>query len=137
MGDTLYEEAARCPSCDEPGKFQNKRRATSPDAPRGTTIHLFMCMNDRCPDYIGPELMANDEVLPAERNRWMVQVNPDGTVPPRGSGAVGPKAFEALNVHSEAARRARDRIALAAAQDERNAGAAHEIAGDINYRGTY
>jgi hypothetical protein len=37
-----------------------------PDFPPGTKVHIFKCMTELCP--------WNDE-------NWLVQVNPDGTVP--------------------------------------------------------
>jgi len=100
-------------------------------------MHLLECRNDRCPQYVAPESLPNGDFIPAERNRWFIQVNPNGTVPPKGSGAVGPKAFDAPNVNSDASVRARDRIRLLAAQDEMNGGQAAEIAGDLGYRGGY
>lgn len=134
---TTYEEATRCPSCEWPGRLINKRRAKSQDALPGTMVELFECRNDRCGNFVGAELLPNGETIPADRNRWFVQINPNGTVPPKGSGATGPKAFEAANPHTEASVRARDRIRLLAAQDEMDTGQAHEIASDLRYRGGY
>lgn len=135
--DTMYEQAARCPSCEVAGKLVNKRRATSPDALPGTMIHLFQCHNDRCPDFTPQESLPNGDTIPPTRGRWFVQVSPDGTVPPKGSGAIGPKAFEQANPHSDLAGRARDNLRFLAAADEGGAGKTHEIGNDLRYRGGY
>jgi hypothetical protein len=67
----------------------------------------------------------------------MVQINPDGTVPPKGTGAASDKAFEAPSENSMIVQAARDRIALMTAQDIPEGGQAHEISNDLRYRGGY
>jgi hypothetical protein len=134
MAETLYEEACRCPTCNEPGKLINVRTARVPAtvATPGTKVHLLECRNDRCPDFVPPELAGSSTLIPGERGRWYVQVNPDGTVPPKGSGSTGPKAFESESVHSALAQRARDNLRYLAAKDERK-GEAYEIGRDLGY----
>jgi hypothetical protein len=77
MAETLYEEATRCPfGCETPGRLAG---TTRPQGPRGPKIETWECINDRCE-------MSGE--------RWQVQVNADGTIPPKGSGSIGPKAFD-------------------------------------------
>jgi hypothetical protein len=74
---TTYEEATRCPfGCKAPGKLAT---TTRPRGPRGPKIETFECVNERC-ESIG--------------ERWHVQINADGTIPPKGSGSQGPKQFD-------------------------------------------
>jgi hypothetical protein len=132
MALSTYEEAHLCPKCEEPGKLVNKRRATSSAAMPGTMVELLECPNDRCPDFVPPSIIGTSTRVPGERYRWSVQVNPDGTIPPKGSGGSGPKAFGLPSVHSTQAQRARDELAYLAASDERETNAeAQEILRDI------
>jgi hypothetical protein len=80
---TPYDVASRCPKCDMPGDLHNKIPAKPGTAASGTTIHLFYCRNDQC-------RWGQDEVS------WIVQVNPDGTVPPANTGRSREKAFPTL-----------------------------------------
>jgi hypothetical protein len=91
--DTTFEEARRCPGCKEPGKEVSARRPH--DAPRGTVVHVFTCENTRCPD---------------EGDRWLVQTNPDGSIPQPGQ--KGPKAFERPRESTTVMQYARDELAL-------------------------
>jgi hypothetical protein len=134
MTDSLYEEASRCPTCQEPGKLINTRSAARvPGIVPGTKVHLLECKSDRCPDFVPPELVGGSTLIPGERGRWYIQVNPDGTVPPKGSGAQGPKAFDSPSPHSMMAQKARDNLRLLAARDERKDGEAYEIGRDLGY----
>lgn len=68
MPDTTLEEARRCPKCSEPGADAGAIAApSSPGVTRGAVLRKFTCMNGRC-KWFG--------------EFWMVQVNPDGTIPP-------------------------------------------------------
>lgn len=136
MTDSTLEDARRCPTCEQPGKLINRRPVRTEGIPRGTVAELNECRNDRCPDYLPPQVVANGDRMPPSRNRWLVQVNPDGSVPPKGTGAVSDKAFEPMGENSMVAQQARDRIALMAARDERH-GEAYEITNDLRYRGSY
>ena len=127
MALTSYEEAHLCPKCEKPGTLLNKRRSTSRMASPGTMIEMLECHNDRCPDFVPPTTVGTSTVVPGIRMRWSVQINADGTIPPKGSGATGPKAFDTVGPHTGAAQRARDQLAYLAANDERKAGEAYEI----------
>jgi len=132
---TEYEEAHLCPKCDEPGALVNKRRSRSPNAMPGTMVELLECKNDRCPDYTPPTRVGVGTIIPGDRFRWSIQVNADGTIPPKGSGATGPKAFESVPGSSRVAQQARDRLAYLAAADEHGGESreATEIARDIGW----
>jgi hypothetical protein len=119
MPRTEYEEAHLCPKCEAAGRLINKRPAKSVAALPGTIIELLECPNDRCPDYMPPQSIGIGTKIPEERFRWSVQVNRDGTIPPKGSGNDGPKAFAMPGIHSSAAQRARDQLAALAMADER------------------
>jgi hypothetical protein len=90
---TTLEIAKQCPKCGSTGADAGQHSvATGPnsDIRPGTVAKIFMCMNGVCPWY---------------RTTWVVQVNPDGTIPVAHRKE---KQFP----HSEAnAQRARDLIA--------------------------
>jgi len=66
--DTTLEEARRCPKCNEPGADAGAMAAPrGQDVTRGATLRKYTCMNNRCRWF--------EEI-------WVVQVNPDGTIPP-------------------------------------------------------
>lgn len=69
MADTTYEEAKRCPKCKEPGLEVGD---TAAPRGRGVTIGArlkhIQCRNQRCKWFDGAP--------------YLVQTNPDGTVPP-------------------------------------------------------
>src|SRR5712671_2064346 len=76
MTDTTFEQAKRCPSCKEPGKEVGLQHPQG--LSRGAKVHVFVCENaDRC-EYAG--------------DRWLVQTNPDGSIPT--PGRKEPKTFE-------------------------------------------
>jgi hypothetical protein len=79
MADSTLEEARRCPMCTVPGKHVTTRPA-GPGMPRGTKIEIYECENGRC-EY-GPSV--HPILGQMEGERWPVQINPDGTVPPKG-----------------------------------------------------
>lgn len=62
MTDTTYEEAKRCPKCDQPGEL----RSDLPDK-QGGRLHTFVCKTTTCKWY--------DQVS------RVVSINPDGSVP--------------------------------------------------------
>ncbi len=68
------EEAKICPRCSEPGRLSHEHKFRS-----GKKVITFMCDNERCRWY---------------STGWLVQVNPDGTIPERVAGA---KQFEKLD----------------------------------------
>lgn len=63
MPDTTFEEAKRCPQCEQPGKPHGTKSAGSR---RAGTLHIFMCKNENCKWF---------------DTTWSVQVRPDGTIP--------------------------------------------------------
>jgi hypothetical protein len=93
MTDSTFEEARRCPVCQTPGKEVVTRRPQ--ELPRGTKIHVFSCENERCSD-LG--------------ERWIVQTNPDGSIPQPGQ--KGPKAFERPRESAMIMQAARDELRL-------------------------
>lgn len=62
---TTYEEARRCPKCEEPGE-ESGRRSLHSASLRGAELHIFACKNSRCQWF---------------DTTWTVQRNPDGTIP--------------------------------------------------------
>lgn len=58
-----FEEAKRCPKCDELGEDTGSRRGS-----KGSRIHTVFCRNSACRWY---------------NTSWVVQRMPDGTVPER------------------------------------------------------
>lgn len=65
---TTLEEARRCPKCEDPGADAGAMAVPpGPGVTRGAKLLKFTCDNIRCKWY--------GEI-------WMVQVNPDGTIPP-------------------------------------------------------
>jgi len=60
---STYEAATRCPRCQIPGEVVSKVPSGRP----GTQIHNVFCRNEACVWY---------------NTSWIVQVNPDGSVPP-------------------------------------------------------
>jgi hypothetical protein len=83
----------------------------------GTRLETFECINERCPN--GPGVnKATGEKVPGER--WAVQINADGTIPPKGQGLEGPKAYDIGRVTTEAERqRARDMLAREVERQQR------------------
>lgn len=93
MSETTFEMAKRCPSCEEPGKTVAVLHPRN--LPRGTAMNTFECENARC-ERVG--------------ERWMVQTNPDGTIPQPGQ--KGPKAFEMPKESTTVMQAARDELRL-------------------------
>jgi hypothetical protein len=92
VSDTTFEEAKRHHVCGEAGQEVKTQRGDKP----GVVVHVFECKNERCADYEG---------------RWMVQTNPDGSIPTPGNR--GPKAFASLPGNStNLAQNARDYLRM-------------------------
>jgi hypothetical protein len=88
--DTTYEAACRCPMCREPGKFVASAHPKGTGL-RGVKVETYECINARCPN--GPQEATQSQ--PALRGeRWLIQVNADGTVPPRDTGRTQPKHYD-------------------------------------------
>ena len=62
MPDTTFEEAKRCPKCQEPGRDTGATRRV-----QNGLLHTIECVNPRCKWFKQPG--------------WQVQVNYDGTIP--------------------------------------------------------
>jgi hypothetical protein len=77
--ESTYEEATRCPKCGNPGEVTTKRPAQSRGLKRGTMVHTVYCRTQICPWY---------------NTCWIVQVNPDGSVPPPTNHAGQPKVYQ-------------------------------------------
>jgi len=95
MADTTFEEAKRCPNsdCQQPGKLVSVRPQKG-----GIKVHVFECVNDRCQRF---------------EERWIVQTNPDGSIP---QNAPGPKTFPKLDHYAQRSQNARDELRILEAQ---------------------
>lgn len=93
---TTFEEAKSCPKCGLPGDDAQ----TLPVA-RGKRVHIIFCRNAACSWF---------------NTSWIVQVNPDGTIPTPEYQKKEPKKFPALPIEEQ---RARDIQAALRADRER------------------
>lgn len=98
MPDSTFEEAKRHTVCGDPGEEVNTIRPE--EAVRGTIVHVFECKNKRCS---------------AHTDRWMVQTNPDGSIPKPGKR--GPKAFALPKSSTNVAQQARDYVKMLSVWD--------------------
>lgn len=73
---TTLEDASRCPKCEQPGEFTGERVLESVRA----KAKIFTCRNSRCAWF---NVVCR-----------IVQVNPDGTIPP--ATLQRPKQFQQL-----------------------------------------
>ena len=96
MANEGYQEATRCPECKEPGNVRVKRPAP-PQAglPRGTTVHVVYCENKRCEWF---------------NTSWLVQVNPDGSIPVPRDHTGEPKLYQGFEEHAAMAQRVIDQV---------------------------
>jgi hypothetical protein len=78
VATVTWEEASKCPRCESPGREVK----TVPIPYRvGAEGHILVCTNrDRCS-------------WGQDGTRWLVQVNPNGTIP---VNEPGPKSFPAI-----------------------------------------
>lgn len=109
MALTTYEEATRCPKCETPGKLVNTTRPPAnarTGIERGTKVETYECVNERC--VYGPQKQMD---LAGER--WAVQINPDGTIPPKGAIYEQPKEYD-IDRHTSTQQRQRARDMMAA-----------------------
>lgn len=65
--DTTFEEAKRCPKCEQPGQETGRISVKDTSVLPGTKVATIRCDNSRCK---------------WQGESWIVQVNPDGTIPP-------------------------------------------------------
>jgi hypothetical protein len=85
---TTYEEAKLCPKCGKPGEVTRDLPAGR-GLPKGTRVHEITCRTKLCP---------------WEDTPWMVQVNPDGSIPPPQDHTRSPKVYVGFEGHDEAAK---------------------------------
>jgi hypothetical protein len=96
MAETAYEEARKCPKCGHPGNVRVKQDAPpAAHLERGTQIHQVFCENQICPWYNTP---------------WLIQVNPDGTIPPPQNHTGADKVYVNFEGHDDLARRITEAI---------------------------
>jgi hypothetical protein len=81
VAETTLEEAARCPWCAEPGKKTGTTQPHGQGIERGVKVETYECENTRCEN---------------EGERWLVQFNPDGTIPPKGTRNEQPKEYDIM-----------------------------------------
>ena len=83
--ETTWEEASRCPKCDQPGRDGGVRPGNRP----GVKVHMLYCTNQLCLWWEG-----GDNGMP-----WLVQVNRDGSIP--RANTLGQKQFLPVSQESE------------------------------------
>jgi hypothetical protein len=106
---TTFEEASRCPQCRQPGKDVRVIPIPlgTPGVTRGAKIHTILCQN-------------------CDFGVWLVQVDPDGSVPPPQDHTKKPKLYIGFEGHDQ---QARDLMA------QIRAGVAHEASASIQEGG--
>lgn len=62
MAETTFEEAKRCPRCEEPGRDTGRTQR----GPHGSTLRIIECVNPRCRWF---------------NTTYIIQTNADGTIP--------------------------------------------------------
>jgi hypothetical protein len=95
-----YEEAKRCPECGSAGVEVKVQPAPNvPGVTRGAKLHTI-----RCPNLLsqhGVDAPGQPSLAPV----WLVQVNPDGSVPPKQDHRNKPKTYVGFEGHDEMATR--------------------------------
>lgn len=86
MVESTFEEAKRCPKCNQPGDDRSQIKSTGV---RGATVHQIYCMTKLCPWYDTP---------------WLVQVNADGTIPQPTDHTNSSKVYVGFEQHDQIAR---------------------------------
>jgi hypothetical protein len=81
MTSTTFEDAKRCPKCETPGMVISKRMSlhSSPVARAKPTVYVIRCVNQLCAWF---------------DTNWIVQVNPDGSIPAEGYSKTEDKRFK-------------------------------------------
>lgn len=82
MSSTTFEEASRCPKCDNTGEVKQTR-----PGPNKSQIHILTCQNPPCKWY---------------QTDWVVQQLSDGTIPVREVTERTPKTFPKLYIPQSA-----------------------------------
>jgi len=86
MSEETFEDRTHCPKCKEAGEETSS--VPAPEAPKGTTLKTIYCRNKRCRWF---------------DTCWMVQVNPDGSVPEPVDHSKKPKSYLGFETHKEEA----------------------------------
>lgn len=94
---TTYEEAKLCPKCGKPG--EETKSISVRGMARGTTAKTIYCRTNLCP---------------WENTPWMVQVNPDGSIPPPQDHTGRPKMYSGFEGHDGQAEELIRRLKVAA-----------------------
>jgi hypothetical protein len=83
---TTFEEASRCPQCKQPGKDTKSIPIPlgTPGVTKGAKIHTIQCQN-------------------CDFGVWLVQVDPDGSVPPPQDHSRKPKLYLGFEGHDQRA----------------------------------
>jgi hypothetical protein len=92
---TTFEEAKLCPKCGLPGEDRLSKSAKAPGLKPGTTIHHIYCTSQTCPWY---------------NTCWMVQVNPDGSVPPPSNHKGEKKIYAGFEGHDDLAKQIQESL---------------------------
>ena len=92
---TTLEEAGRCPTCNSAGVVS--ATIVAPGMPAGTKLLTYMCKSALCPDSGGV---------------WLVQVNPDGSIPPKRDHTGEKKLYVGFDEDTAQAQRIRDMIEM-------------------------
>ena len=85
--EDTFEDRKHCPKCKVAGDVTASLPAP-PTLPKGTVIKTIYCRNERCNWFDTP---------------WMVQVNPDGSVPAPKDHTKQPKLYQGFEGHTEMA----------------------------------
>lgn len=83
---STFEEAKRCPRCNQPG--EDRKQIPAPGIP-GAKVHTIYCVSQLCPWYDTP---------------WLVQVNSDGSIPQPQDHTRTPKVYQGFETHDQLAR---------------------------------
>jgi hypothetical protein len=79
--NTTYEEAKKCVKCGLPGEEVSKTPVRSGELPKGTQAAIIYCRTTNCP---------------WQDTSWVVQINPDGSVPMADHSKKQDKQFTGL-----------------------------------------
>ena len=82
---TSYEDAIRCPKCDQPGEVRVKRPLPNV---RGASVHTVYCQNPVCIWY---------------DTAWVIQINADGTIPEPKNHTGSNKMYVGFEGHEKQA----------------------------------
>lgn len=81
MTETTLEQAKRCPRCEQPGEQVRSTRAPGRIGLLGARVLTIECRNERCKWF---------------DSSWLVQINPDGSIPEPNTSPNRDKAFPSL-----------------------------------------